>query len=75
MARYHFDYHEAELLTVDSADAEFESIDAARTMAMIALGEAVRDYSIAGRAGDITIVVRLDAEAVLTVCAAIKVTC
>lgn len=73
MARYHFDYHEAELVTVDSAGEEFESIDAARKMAMIAVGEAVRDYTLAGRPGRIAILVRDDAGVVLTVSAVVQI--
>jgi hypothetical protein len=74
MARYHFDYHEAELVTVDRAGEEFESIDAARKMATIALGEAVRDFTFAGRPGRIAILVRDDTGPVLSVSATIEQT-
>lgn len=36
MARYHFDYHEAELITVDQTGEEFESIAAARAQGVSA---------------------------------------
>jgi hypothetical protein len=74
MPRFHFDYHEAERVTRDEFGQEMQSAAAAHRMAMIALGEAVRDFTVAARPGKITIVVRNDAGILLRVCAIIEQT-
>jgi hypothetical protein len=43
MPRFHFDYHETGRVTRDEFGQEMQSVGAAHRMAMIALGEAVRD--------------------------------
>lgn len=74
MPRFHFDYHEAERVTRDEFGQEMHSVVAAHTMAMIALGEAVRDFTLAARPGTIAIVVRNEGGVLLTVSAVIEQT-
>ncbi|MCK1599098.1 MULTISPECIES: DUF6894 family protein [unclassified Bradyrhizobium] len=71
MPRFHFDYHEAERVTIDEVGQELQTADVARRMAMVALGEAVRDFTLAARPGSIAIVVRNNAGILLRVCALI----
>ncbi|MCK1719922.1 hypothetical protein [Bradyrhizobium sp. 141] len=72
MPRFHFDYHEAERVTLDEVGQELQTADVARRMAMVALGEAVRDFTHAARPGSIAIVVRKDAGILLRVRAVIE---
>ncbi|MCK1361479.1 hypothetical protein [Bradyrhizobium sp. 199] len=74
MPRFHFDYHEEERVTLDEVGREVQSADIARRMAMVALGEAVRDFTFAARPGSIAIVVRNDAGILLRVRAIIEQT-
>ena len=74
MPRFHFDYHEAERVTLDEFGQEMQSVVAAQRMAMIALGEAVRDFTVAARPGTIAIVVRNDGGVLLTVSATVEQT-
>ncbi|MCK1738397.1 hypothetical protein IVA79_31590 [Bradyrhizobium sp. 138] len=72
MPRFHFDYHEAERVILDEVGQELQTADIARRMAMVALGEAVRDFTLAARPGSIAIVVRSKAGILLRVCADIE---
>jgi hypothetical protein len=74
MPRFHFDYHEAERVTLDEFGQEMQSVIVAHRMAMIALGEAVRDFTLAARPGRIAIVVRNEGGVLLTVSATIDQT-
>jgi hypothetical protein len=73
MARFYFDYHEGKLVFPDHIGEELDGVQAARRMAMIALGEAVRDYSAAGHEGAICIAVRDDSGEAFRVASVIKV--
>ncbi|MCK1429540.1 MULTISPECIES: hypothetical protein [unclassified Bradyrhizobium] len=74
MPRFHFDYHEAERVTLDEFGQDMQSVVAAHRMAMVALGEAVRDFTLAARPGTIAIVVRNDGGVLLTVSATVEQT-
>lgn len=74
MPRFHFDYHETGRVTRDEFGQEMHSVAAAHSMAMIALGEAVRDFTFAARPGTIAIVVRNEVGVLLTVSATVEQT-
>ena len=57
MPRYYFDFHDAEGVTKDETE-ELPSENAARDMALIALGEVARDVTLYGQQGQIAIEVR-----------------
>jgi hypothetical protein len=73
MARFYLDCHEGKLVFPDHIGEELEGVEAARRMAMIAVGEAVRDYSTAGHVGAIRIAVRDGSGEAFRVCSVIKV--
>ncbi|MGY3607666.1 MULTISPECIES: DUF6894 family protein [unclassified Bradyrhizobium] len=58
MPRYYFDFHDAEGVTTDETGEELPGDNAARAMAMIALGEVARDVTMSGYEGLIAIEVR-----------------
>jgi uncharacterized protein DUF6894 len=74
MPRYYFDFHDAGGVTKDETGEELPSESAARSMALVALGEIARDVTLYGQEGQIAIEVRNSkSEAVLVAYANIGV--
>lgn len=58
MARYYFDFRDAEGVARDEVGQDLDGINAVRRAAVTAAGEAVRDATLSGREGHIVIEVR-----------------
>ena len=58
MTRYFFDYRDANGVTRDEVGEDLPSVDAARELALVALGDAARDFSRRGREDHLTIEIR-----------------
>ena len=73
MPRYYFDYHEPSGVIPDEVGCDLPGMDAVRKLALIALGDATRDFTAGGRTGRIALEVREERGPVLTVFAIIGV--
>ena len=73
MPRYYFDYHEPSGVIPDQVGYDLPGMDAARKLALTALGEASRDFTAGGRIGRMALEVREESGSVLTVFAIIGV--
>jgi uncharacterized protein DUF6894 len=73
MPRYYFDYHEPNGAIHDHVGQHLPGPDAARKLALTALGEAIHDFAAAGYTGRIVLEVRDEREPVLTVSAVVDV--
>ncbi len=58
MPRYYFDFRDARGVTEDEVGEDLPSFNAARTMALVTLGEVARDVALNSQEGQITIEVR-----------------
>lgn len=73
MPRYYFDYHEPGGVIPGEVGYELPGMDAARKLALTALGEATRDFTAGGGTGRMALEVREESGSVLTVFAIIGV--
>ena len=73
MPRYYFDYHEPGGVIPGEVGYELPGMDAARKLALTALGEATRDFTAGGRTGRMALEVSEASGPVLTVFAMIGV--
>lgn len=55
MSRFYFNFRNSQGLTRDEVGVEFGSVSAARSAALVALGEAAREVTLSGQAGPIAI--------------------
>jgi hypothetical protein len=58
MPRFYFDFHEDDGSTIDDDGTEFPNIDAARDEALVALGDAARDFARRHSKGRLSVRVR-----------------
>jgi len=73
MARYFFDFRDAEGFARDEVGQDLDAIDAVRRAAVTAAGEAMRDATLFGREGHIAIEVRDGNGPIMTVEATVAV--
>lgn len=72
MPTYYFDYREPDGLFADQVGYDLPDMEAARRLALSALGEATRDLTAEGRVGRLMLEVRDGVGPVLTLSASIE---